>query len=1462
MTSTHPRAYQYFDELAAIHYDQRLTLTEKVRKQRTCLEKVCKTLSRDDGLTFPNLQARLDYVCNKAGVTAEQKGNLHTFRIKANKVIHEDVVPEPVDYYLYLKILAEGFAGLLKGKVPPDILKLYKGVKTTARQKQKYSLNSDGLRGVVRAIDRTNKIISVLPDDGDEQPVKVRYDVKDVNEELTSSLEYLKEGDLIQLLRIFKDENGHYVPGLIVLQPDYLLDVTAIAGCFLKIKRKPVKAYEFFFLGRSRQRELTLPIHQGNVANLFFDEIVNESPSKRTDYQELLVKSFRDFPLAYTALTQKEEAGKEFSAKLKAQYDNIRQAVENDFRRGDHQPINRDACNLEVFLISHELGIQGRMDLFDETPSSNEHYTSKILELKSGENAFVIKNPSIIDESHATQVRMYNMLTSLVLGHDPRKIFNAVFYSAVSTSGQSIRYVSHVRGIEREIINIRNQIVAREFLLADDDEAFGNHEAFLNGIGPEKHGLDGDAPKWILDKFLDFKGTLLKKVSPLEKQYYFAFSAFISREKILSKVGDGEYTKGLSALWNKDDLADEDVFNHLRQLSIAENQAHKPAALIKLKRPEGSNRFANFRRGDICVLFPDVKEKPLAVHHRVLKCTISSITNDEVEVRLRQQQSSLNYFEAYEAWALEHDALDNQYEQMHRGLFEFLKMPVHKKELLLGLRKPESRPFSQKTFVDEEKAHSPADSIHEQNRVLSKAWLATDYFLLVGPPGTGKTNNFLFNLVKSLIYETDLNILLVSYTNRAVDEMCGSVRGIVNDGLIRIGSSLGCDAKYKELMLDEKVKGLKGREDIRNLIRETRVFTGTLSSIQGRTELFDLKKFDIAIVDEASQILEPNIVNLLGRVEKFVLIGDERQLPAVVTQQSSESYLRNSDLNDIGLLNRRNSYFERLLYLCKKNRWNHAWGELTFQGRMHPSIVDFPNQLFYNNKLKPAERDHQKKLLSDDTNPRNDFEKFLVSQRMIYIPSEPSPYSASEKSSQQEAEVISKVLQSLARAHNLNDDEIVRKIGIITPYRNQIACIRQQLEKDGVDCFESVQVDTVERFQGSQKDFILISLCVNSPGQMDFMSAARVTVGTDDGESSPTIIDRKLNVTLTRARKQIVLTGLENVLTNDVIYSKLIDYVKVQGGYVEEGAPGVLSGAFVLSGNSEPSEDVTSEAVPPSFVSAWQQIVANPVFAHPETSEKLIMGHPADLILNVGTEFGRADFDKPSAMFRSNGGDTHFTAHEKVLLYGQFHLRNYYMAVFNLANRLREKLQQYAHNAGGRVTIIDFGGGPATAGLALTDALEKHLTLSSFNYVGIEPSSNMRELASAFLEHESYRRRPYYRLMASPDGMNTGHLAGIFERPNLVLFSFSYVLEQLDMEALNRFAEAMANIRDHFPQNKYCALIVSTPAAGKMPVLRQFKNLFQAVDQTEGDVFSFSYPLKHDGSKYKKVRYYGDFVEW
>ena len=133
-----------------------------------------------------------------------------------------------------------------------------------------------------------------------------------------------------------------------------------------------------------------------------------------------------------------------------------------------------------------------------------------------------------------------------------------------------------------------------------------------------------------------------------------------------------------------------------------------------------------------------------------------------------------------------------------------------------------------------------------------------------------------------------------------------------------------------------------------------------------------------------------------------------------------------------------------------------------------------------------------------------------------------------------EAEAVALLVQAIVQMHKKAERRLnaPHDIGIIVPFRNQIACVRQALCRHGVAQASDFTIDTVECYQGSQRDYILFSTTVSEDWQLDMLSSIDEVEGTD--------VDRKLNVAITRARRQFFLIGDAALLSRNAVYGALI----------------------------------------------------------------------------------------------------------------------------------------------------------------------------------------------------------------------------------------------------------------------------------------------------------------------------------
>jgi DNA replication ATP-dependent helicase Dna2 len=400
----------------------------------------------------------------------------------------------------------------------------------------------------------------------------------------------------------------------------------------------------------------------------------------------------------------------------------------------------------------------------------------------------------------------------------------------------------------------------------------------------------------------------------------------------------------------------------------------------------------------------------------------------------------------------------------------------------------------------------------------------------------------LAEMVQYLLRHTKQQILLLAYTNRAVDEICEAIHEFAENDYLRMGSRYACDERFVHRMFSVVTEKVDKRKDLNEIIAGHRIVVSTVATIINRPLILKLKKFDTAIIDEASQILEPMLVGMLPAFRRFILIGDHKQLPAVVMQDKNRSAVKDEQLIEIGLTNRRNSLFERLFRRAQEEGWNWAWDMLAHQGRMHGDICEFPSRYFYNNQLLllPLEgggawqREAMSYQLLENSSKLS---RKLAEKRVVYIGTE-TDYDGNPKTNLEEAQRVGEVIEAFYQLYEANGLELKpENVGVITPFRAQIAQVRQQLETYEKG-YEQCTIDTVERYQGGARDIIIISLCLNMTHQLD------AVVSLSDDET----VDRKLNVALTRARKHLVVIGNEYIMRQDKRYHALLDWIASNNG--------------------------------------------------------------------------------------------------------------------------------------------------------------------------------------------------------------------------------------------------------------------------------------------------------------------------
>ncbi len=129
-------------------------------------------------------------------------------------------------------------------------------------------------------------------------------------------------------------------------------------------------------------------------------------------------------------------------------------------------------------------------------------------------------------------------------------------------------------------------------------------------------------------------------------------------------------------------------------------------------------------------------------------------------------------------------------------------------------------------------------------------------------------------------------------------------------------------------------------------------------------------------------------------------------------------------------------------------------------------------------------------------------------------------------------------------------------VGVIVPYRNQIATIRSCIARYSINALHDITIDTVERFQGSQRRYIIYGFTIRHYYQLRFLTDT--TFEDVDG----TVVDRKLNVAMTRAEEHLIMLGHAPLLAKSPVFSRLMDFMRKKNCFLEVGRKEYVAGKF------------------------------------------------------------------------------------------------------------------------------------------------------------------------------------------------------------------------------------------------------------------------------------------------------------
>lgn len=1347
------QSFDLFNRIERIHHQPTAApdnLQAKYILLHKVLEQACYELTTGVTLSFANLFSRLDYICKEKKMTPSDRYAIQTMRRNCNAAMGDRFQADMQEYLYDLRALVRfvslGFEEDIPASILPEIPHSNRPYQGTRLSHIPY------VRASVTSWNDTQ--IFAATDSETDPFIIINYAKGGYDGDLLYLKDLLSENLPLNLLDVRVDEENHYIPNLIVIHPDYLIDISSLAACFREYGHHPLN----YFMNKIKPRANTAPILMGNLASQFLDDYINEQPQEPVSYPRTIKKFFAASALDFCTCPLPAD----FHAQAQAQMMNIRSFV-HDVLPHNIRNFNKKNTLLEASFICEKLGLQGRVDMMQKD-------FQVLIEQKAGKRDEYHRRHK---EDHFIQMMLYQGVLMYNFGQETANMQTFLLYSKYA-DGLLIEHFAE--NLFRESIKLRNYIVHNEMQLGDG--AIGEIVDSLSTDLLNELQIGGKLWNDYQEPQLQTAINTLKRCTPLERAYFNRFFTFVSKEQILSKTGgSNDASHGFAGNWHIPLHEKLEAGNILTGLTIQEKQSSGPGKgydLIELHIPAQDEDFLpNFRTGDMVILYA-YKEEPDMRKQILMKGNILELQPDRMTLVLRNGQQNKDIIGGKEeVFAVEHDFSDTSANNGFRGLYAFLSAQADRKELLLGVRLPAQ--------LEDVKLNGDYGRFNE---LILKEKQAKDYFLLVGPPGTGKTSCALRFMVEEALSEPDTSILLLSYTNRAVDEICAMLTdsGIADrTPFIRIGNELSCDKRFVPYLLKYSLDDCPKLTDIQQKMARTRIFVGTTTAINNRLNLFTLKHFQLAIIDEASQILEPDLIGILSArhqqhnaIDKFVLVGDYKQLPAIAQQSTKEAAVTDLLLRNIGLEDCRNSLFERLY----KSSPDTCRSILHKQGRMHPAIAEFPNQTFYyREQLESVPLPHQLEETPYEAGltPQDTIDQLLLARRMVFIPAEaPDHLTCSDKTNPNEARIVATLLGHIYRLTESRFDPN-RTVGVIVPYRNQIAMIRKEIARLQLPALQDISIDTVERYQGSQRDIIIYSFTIQNFSQLNFLTANTFQEGNF-------LIDRKLNVALTRARKQLLLTGNPHILGANITFYKLMEYIRLHNGYLETDALSFCRGDFTLPSyrkNWEVADDTYS--LPAHFKQVFSELIAPP--AQLEENETYY---------REATAYGRSDFRTlPEEMSPS----------DFCQVYNYLYMRKQYAAAQALFTGSGNWLHDLIRKVSGRVVFCDLSCEAGASGLAFADVCRSlpHLDLT---YTGIYPMQEMGETAETFFRSPAYKHIQaswYPRLSAVPAAFWQAHAV----LTELVIFNLSSLFDRIAPREARDLALQINQLVHARPLNHY-----------------------------------------------------------
>lgn len=970
---------------------------------------------------------------------------------------------------------------------------------------------------VLKCLTADDKLVNVIVRD---HWITLEFKVNDVIHIILS-----KPGDSFQLV----DKNHN----LLIWHPDTLLSSTRIADA-VDCKRKSIINQKFNGPGI-----ISVPFIIGNITHALFQECLLHKCVDSEFAEKIIEEQINTHIIEIYAAGKNGEEIKsmilEHFAYIKEWITDYMTISDSSARSRHKQNFDFKATNIldiEESIVSPIFGIKGIIDVVIEAQLNDGGKYVIPLEIKTGREYL----------SNRAQVSLYTLLIKQRYEVD-------CFYSSLVYTKLHQCYLNAIKYNDfKLLVNIRNEL-AQYLVYAVTDlppilqrsscERCFNLEPCMvlnklteNGRA-EESGIE-------VEMYQNITSHLNK---PLYREYYQHWDRLITKEEGLMnfsktdlwrstaeyREANGGNSVGHLKVVSCDFSAVRGKFVYMFERDTSMYPPLTSSQLAKNDRIilSDENSMFGLAYGQIKLLRPDViviitdrnwsnSAVRLAGFDATNNQTFRSVLRTE-ELGHTTSSESPNWLSSYitaKSFRIDKDQI---FHGMAMARFNLLNLFLpggdsKSRELIVELRKPR---FSQTPEFQYD--INSLNLNEDQIRAVNVASKIEDYCLILGMPGTGKTT-VISSIVDSIV-RNGMTVLISSYTHSAVDNICEKlIKNAENRKeklpLLRVGSPARISPTVRSYSLynEEFDNSIRDKSEFQDIVKDCQIVAATCLGLND--VVFGTgKRFDYCIIDEASQVTLPVVLGPIAFSDRFILVGDHYQLPPLVLHPEAKQE---------GL--------DCSLFKILSDAHPSSVIELTHQYRMCSDIMSLSNELIYDGRLKCGSEEVANKMLKIpylDSLPVDGtcIKAILNPERKVIFVNEDAIQTLHEISVGDRIENPgeAKIITTLIKIMLMGGIE-QENIGVMSFYKAQLRHFFVSLAK-----YKNIEILTADRFQGRDKDVIIISL-VRSEIIGDLLKEWR-----------------RVNVAMTRAKCKLIIFGSKKLLKGAEQFEGFIEMIESNG---------------------------------------------------------------------------------------------------------------------------------------------------------------------------------------------------------------------------------------------------------------------------------------------------------------------------